>query len=82
MPRQKRHLLQLLQKQTPNQPASEVEDDDSYDVVDLDLHRSYGRLKVVKSNLWDDDAELPDHILDRLAQIRELALQKYREVML
>jgi hypothetical protein len=81
LPRQKRLQQQLLLKQTLSQP-SEVDYDDSYDVVDLDLHRSYGRPKLVKSNLWDDDVELPDHVLDRLAQIRELALQKYREVML
>ena len=78
---QKRLQQQLLQKQTQNQPASEV-DDDNYDVVDLDLHRSYGRPKLVHKNLWDDDAELPDHILKRLAEIRVQALQKYREVML
>jgi hypothetical protein len=79
LPRQKRLQQQLLLKQTPSQQASEVEDNDNYEVVDLDLHRSYGRPKVVKSNLWDDDVELPDHILERLAQIREQALRKYKE---
>jgi len=44
------------------------------------LHRSYARPRLVKTELWDDDEELPDHILDRLAEIREKALQKYREV--
>ena len=67
--------------QTPNQP-NKVDDDDNYDIVDLVLHRGYGRLKLTHTNLWDDDAELPKHITDRLAMIREQALQKYREVML
>jgi hypothetical protein len=81
LPRQKRLQQQLLLKQTPNQ-LNEVDDDDNYDIVDLDLHRSYSRPRLVSSNLWDDDTELPDHITKRLEQIREQALQKYREVML
>jgi hypothetical protein len=82
LPRQKRLQQQLLQKQTPSQ-QSEVEDDDGYDVVELDLHRSYSRPKLVKEkNLWDDDAELPERILKRLAEIRGQALQKYRETVL
>lgn len=67
----------LSQKQ--NQ-LSEVDEDDYSYGEELDLHRSYGRPKLVKSNLWDDDDELPDHILDRLADIRDKALQKYHEV--
>jgi hypothetical protein len=81
LPRQKRHLQQLLLRQTPSQ-LSEVDDDDNYGIVDLDLHRSYGRLKLIHTNLWDDDQELPEHITKRLAEIRDKALQKYREVML
>jgi hypothetical protein len=82
LPRQKRRLQQLLLRQTPSQ-LSEVDDDDNYEIVDLDLHRSYVRPKLIKAkNLWDDDQELPKHITDRLATIREKALQKYREVML
>jgi hypothetical protein len=69
----------LLQKQTQSQLASEVDEDDNYDVVDLDLHRSYGRPKLVHINLWDDDAELPDRILKRLEQARMLALEKYHD---
>lgn len=71
--------LQLLsQKQNP---LSEVEDSDINYGEELDFHRSYGRPKLVKiKNLWDDDTELPDHILSRLVEIREQALQKYREV--
>ena len=76
LPRQKRHQQQLLLKQTPNQ-LSEVDDDNNYDVVDIDLHRSYGRPKVVSSNLWDDDTELPDHITSRLELARMLALAAY-----
>ena len=71
----------MLPKQTQNQ-QSEVDDDSIYDVVEVDLHRGYSRPKLVTANLWDDDAELPEHITQRLAEIREKALQKYREVML
>jgi hypothetical protein len=79
--RQKRLQQQLLQKQTLSQ-QSEVDDDDNYDTGEIDLHRSYGRPKLIKVNLWDDDAELPERITKRLAEIRGQALQKYREVML
>jgi hypothetical protein len=67
----------LLQKQTQSQLASEVDDDDNYDIVDLDFHRSYSRPRVVNSNLWDDDEELPDHIISRLELARMLALEAY-----
>jgi hypothetical protein len=76
LPRQKRHLQQLLLRQTPSQ-LSEVDDDENYDVVDLDLHRGFGRPKLVSSNLWDDDSELPDHITNRLEFARMLALAAY-----
>jgi hypothetical protein len=76
LPRQKRLQQQLLQKQKPNQ-LSEVDDDDNYDIVDLDLHRSYSRPRVVNSNLWDDDTELPDSILKRLEKARRIALNAY-----
>jgi hypothetical protein len=80
LPRQKRLQQQLLsQKQNL---LSEIDDDDSYDISDIDLHRGYGRPRLISSNLWDDDTELPDHILKRLEQIREQTLQKYREIML
>ena len=72
----------MLQKQTQSQLASEVDDDDNYDIVDLDFHRSYSRPKLITVNLWDDDTELPERITKRLAEIRGHALQKYREVML
>jgi hypothetical protein len=83
LPKHKRLQQQLLLKQTPSQQASEVDDDDNYDIVDLDIHRSYSRPKLIKvKNLWDDDSELPEHIIKRLAEIRDKALQKYRESML
>jgi hypothetical protein len=82
LPRQKRLQQHLLRKQTQSQQVSEVDDDDTYDIVDLDLHRSYGRPKLITVNLWDDDQELPERITKRLEQIRGQALQKYREVML
>jgi hypothetical protein len=79
LPRQKRLQQQLLQKQTQSQLASEVDDDDNYDIVDLDFHRSYSRPRIVSSNLWDDDTELSDTILKRLEQARMLALEKYHD---
>lgn len=82
LPRQKRLQQQLLRKQTQSQQVSEVDDDDNYDIVDLDLHRSYSRPKLITVNLWDDEAELPERITKRLAEIRGQALQKYRENML
>ena len=77
LPRQKKHLQQLLLRQKPNQPASEVEDTDNYDIVDLDLHRSYSRPKLITVNLWDDNTELPERILKRLESARIKALQEY-----
>ena len=76
LPRQKRLQQKLLQKQTLNQP-NEVDDDDNYNIVELDFHRSYSRPKVVSSNLWDDDTELPDHITSRLELARIKALEAY-----
>ena len=75
MPRQKRLQQQLL-SQKPSQ-QSEVDDDGSYDISDIDLHRGYSRPKLVSSNLWDDDTELPDHITERLELSRMLALAAY-----
>jgi hypothetical protein len=80
LPKQKR-LQQHLLSQKPSQP-SEVDDGDDDNSEELDFHRGYSRPKLVSSNLWDDDTELPDHINERLEQIRGHALQKYREVML
>lgn len=78
LPRQKRHLQQLLLRQTPSQLASEADgDDDNYDVVDLDWHRSYSRPRLVTNNLWDDDTELPERILKRLESARIKSLQEY-----
>ena len=81
LPKQKQHQLHLL-SQKQNQLVSEVDDDYSPDGYDIDLHRGYGRPRIISSNLWDDDAELPERITKRLEQIREKTLQKYREVML
>lgn len=48
-------------------------DDDFGDEIDFQI--AYRRPRIVH-----DQDELPTHIADRLAQIRELALAKYREV--
>jgi len=43
----------------------------------------YGRYQTPRFRpILDDDEELPEHITKRLAEIREKALQKYREVMI
>jgi hypothetical protein len=38
-----------------------------------------GRFRLVSADLNDDANDLPEEIMARLAKIRELALQKYRE---
>jgi hypothetical protein len=77
--RTKKLQQHLLLKQTPSQLSDlDTNDDDCNEEVDF--HRSYSRPKLVIVDLWDDDAELPEHITQRLAEIREQALQKYREV--
>ena len=78
--RTKRQQHQLLSQ--PRSKPLEVDDqDDNYD-EDFDFHVAYRRPGLVKykQNLFDDDEELPKHITDRLAQIRAMALEKYREV--
>lgn len=58
-------------------------DDTDYDFgSEIDFQVAYRRPELVKIkyDLLDDEEELPDYITDRLAQIRELALEKYREV--
>jgi hypothetical protein len=76
MPRQKRLQQQLLQNKTPSQ-LSEVDDDESYDTVEIDLHRGFSRPKLITVNLWDDDTELPEHITKRLENARIKALMAY-----
>jgi hypothetical protein len=60
-----------------------VVDDSDYEYNDeLDFQVAYRRPELIhhKYNLLDDDEDLPTHITDRLAQIRALAMEKYREV--
>jgi hypothetical protein len=76
LPRTKRQQHQLLSQQRSD--VNESDDDVGSD--ELDVHVSYRRPQVVTEeyNLFDDD--LPTHITDRLAHIRALALEKYKEV--
>jgi hypothetical protein len=80
LPRTKRQQLQLLSQHPSN---LELEDsDDEYD-AEIDFYVGYRRPEIIKVNYvidLDDDSELPKHITERLAQIRALALEKYREV--
>jgi hypothetical protein len=77
LPRTKRQQFQLL-----SQHLSNIEDsDDEYD-EDIDFQVAYRRPEIAKIEYvidLDDDSDLPKHITDRLAQIRALALEKYRE---
>ena len=79
LPRTKRQQLQLL-----SQPQSklELEDQDDEYTSDVDYYVGYRRPELVHEQSYnlDDDEELPDHILERLAQIRAMALEKYKEV--
>ena len=77
LPKSKQRLLNQLR-------SNPTDLDDSEELIlDLDLITSYRRPEVVE-NPWccddSDDEPLPDHILQRLAQIRELAMQEYRKV--
>ena len=77
LPRTKRQQHQLL-----SQRRSDVDDSDDEHGDEIDIFVAYRRPELVKIeyNLFDDDEELPKHITDRLAQIRALALEKYKEV--
>lgn len=65
----------LLIKRLRPQP-NEVEDDDYYEIVELDLHRSYQRPKLIEI---DDDEDLSDHIKFRLWLARNLALMRHNK---
>lgn len=79
LPRTKRQQHQLLSQQ---QVSNEVDDSDNTGYDELDIHVSYRRPEVITEtyNLDSDDDDLPTHITERLAQIRALALEKYKEV--
>jgi hypothetical protein len=55
-------------------------DNDNDVSSEIDLHVAYRRPELFKSNYDLSDEELPVHIMNRLAQIRALALAKYNEV--
>jgi hypothetical protein len=79
--RTKRQQHQLLSQQQSNLGLDDS-DDDSAD--EIDVHVAYRRPEVIKESyvydLDSDDDDLPLHITERLAQIRALALEKYKEV--
>ena len=62
----------------------ELEDSEDDGADEIDCHVAYRRPEVVtESYVYDldsDDDDLPSHITERLAQIRALALEKYKEV--
>lgn len=80
LPRTKRQQFQLLSQHQSKPLELDDSDDDSAD--EIDFHVAYRRPELVniEYNLLDDDEELPEHITDRLAQIRALALEKYKQV--
>jgi hypothetical protein len=81
LPRTKRQQHQLLSQQ---QSKSEVEDSEDDGATEIDIYVAYRRPEVIKElyvyDLDSEDDDLPTHITERLAQIRALALEKYREV--
>jgi hypothetical protein len=81
LPRTKRQQLQLLSQQQSN---LELEDSEGDIADDIDYHVGYRRPEVICDpyiyDLDSDDDDLPTHITERLAQIRALALEKYKEV--
>ena len=82
LPRTKRQQFQLLSQPQSNYGIDDSDDSDGAD--DLDFHVAYRRPEIVKGSIGysldEDIDDLPKHITDRLAQIRALALEKYREV--
>ena len=48
-------------------------------IDDEDLHVSYRRYQTPRYRDVSDDDELSEHITKRLAEIRDKALEKYRE---
>lgn len=73
-----------LLRSNPLRKSLIISGSDPADVIDdEDLHIGYRRYETPKFRpAFDDDDELPEHIIKRLAQIREKSLQKYRETML
>jgi hypothetical protein len=78
--RTKRQQHQLLSQHQSNFGLDDSEDDFA---TGIDFYVAYRRPEVVNEFYvydLDDDSELPTHITERLAQIRALALEKYKEV--
>lgn len=69
-------VQQSLLIKRPRPQPNEVEDDDYYEIVELDLHRSYQRPKLIEI---DDDEDLSDHIKFRLWLARNLALMRHNK---
>jgi hypothetical protein len=68
-------VQQSLLIRKPRPQPSNIDCNDEYDVVILDLHRSYQRPKLIEI----DDEELSDHIKFRLWLARNLALMRHKE---
>ena len=49
-------------------------------IEDEDLHVGYRKYETPRFRVIFEDDDLPDHITKRLAEIRDKALQKFREV--
>jgi hypothetical protein len=74
--KQTKRLLQSLPQHRPSN--FELTDEDCDTETDTDLHRSYGRPRLVIVESEDDDDEVSEYVAARLAQARELAMQAYR----
>jgi hypothetical protein len=80
LPRTKRQQHQLLSQHRSNFGLDDSDDDYG---EEIDFYVAYRRPNIVDRSIvydLDDDSELPTHITERLAQIRAMALEKYKEV--
>jgi len=76
LPKTQKQQLQLHQ-QANNLELDDDDDDDGIEITDVCV--TYRRPKVVHDDHGKDD-ELSDYVMTRLAQARELAMAKYREL--
>ena len=62
-------------------PPSDVEEDESYSVMEMDFHQGYARprIKAEADEEFLATLEIPDYIQDALTQIRKNVLQRLEE---
>lgn len=72
-------LLSKKQLRQLKLQSNQTVDDNDYVITseDLDLHRSYPRPRVISVDA--DDADVPERVLDRLAEIRRKAVKLHQK---